>query len=342
MKKNNLLFLLVLLMGCKENYVKETADLPTIKQAKVVKLQPTDQPLPIYASGILQGDENIKLSFKIGGIIQSVLVDEGDVVKKGQVLATLNQSEIAARVQQAKSNLDKIERDLKRFQKLYQDSAATLSNVQDLETAFEVAKAELQVAQFNQKYSRIIAPASGQILTQFSEFGELIEPGLPLFILKSQKAGMVLSVGLSDKEVVLVKNGDQSTVTFDAYPEQTFPATVSNIASEANPRTGTYAVEIRLAQSAIDFKSGFFAKATIYPSIQRPYYKVPMTAVISGDEKQVAIYVPEANKVKKATFQPLFIGDDFIAVSTADLSSTNILTEGAAYLQEDEQFKKIN
>ena len=140
---NPILFLAVII-SCKQEYVKESTKLPSIKKAKVTQLKPSQDPLPIYASGKLKALENIKLSFKIGGFIKTLNVQEGQFVKKGQLLSRLDLSEINAQVSQASANVEKLKRDLARFKRLLADSAATLQNVQDLETGLEVAEAQLE------------------------------------------------------------------------------------------------------------------------------------------------------------------------------------------------------
>jgi len=89
----------------------------------------------------------IKLSFKVGGIIETLLVEEGERVKAGQFLAHLEKSEIEAMAKQARSAYEKASRDYKRIVSLYQDSVATLEHMQDSETALNVARSSLEIAE---------------------------------------------------------------------------------------------------------------------------------------------------------------------------------------------------
>lgn len=341
MKSIQFIIIVLLFAACKQEYVQESAPLPTVKRAKVEQLSVTSEPLPIYASGKIQSLENAKLSFKTGGIVQRIYVEEGDNITKGQVLASLDLSEINAQVRQAQANVDKLSRDLDRFQRLYTDSAATLQSVQDIATGLDVAKANLTIAQFNQTYSKITASASGKILSKMAEPNELVNPGQPIFIISAEAAGMSLDVGLSDREVVKVKLGDPAIITFDAYPGLEAKAVITEIGADSHPRIGTYGVELTIQDFPYELKNGFFAKASILPSSQQAYYKIPMNALVEGDEKLVSVYLPEDNKAVKASVRPIYIGDDFIAVAQKDLPQVNILTEGSAYLREGEEFQEI-
>ena len=107
--------------------------------------------------GKLASKEELKLSFKTGGIISEIFVDEGQTVKKGQVLAKLNLSEIQAQVNQAILGLDKAERDYRRANNLYKDSVVTLEQLQNTTTALDIAKSNVKIAEFNLQFSTIKA-----------------------------------------------------------------------------------------------------------------------------------------------------------------------------------------
>lgn len=344
MKKLFILFLVFGLFACKQDYVKNPKVIPTTKKAKVVELKQSTDPLPVFASGKIKSLEQIKLSFKTGGIINSLRVKKGMYVKKGQVIATLDLSEINAQVQQAQANVDKLERDLGRFRRLYADSAATLQSVQDIATGLDVAKSQLKIATFNQSYSQIIAPVAGVVQQKMAEEGELVNPGQPIFTLASQQAGMSLTVSLADRDVVKLKLGDRAKLAIDAYQGMEAEARVTEIAAEGHPRTGTFEVELTIEDFPYALKSGFFSKATIYPSIQQAYYKIPMHAIIEGLEEQVAIYVPKGQTTQRMLLTPDYIGEDYFTTSISAFteSSPRVLTEGASFLREGESFETLD
>lgn len=138
--------------------------------------------IPIHASGFLTSDSEQRLAFKIGGIIKKILVKEGDVVKKGQLLAVLDQTEINAQVALAQQGLQKAERDLARVDGLYKDSSATLELLQNATTGRDVAKENLEIAVFNQKYAEIRANENGKVIKKMMNEGEIIGPGMPVFV----------------------------------------------------------------------------------------------------------------------------------------------------------------
>ena len=154
----------VILTACNE---KATEIKSVINEGAIpVKLTPINQDTAlnlINASGLLSTEDEARLSFKISGIIEKVFVKEGDHVKKGQLLATLKSSEIAAQVQQVELTVES-QRDYQRADNLYKDSVATLEQLQNAKTGVDIARQNLQQVAFNQQYSRIYAPADGFIV----------------------------------------------------------------------------------------------------------------------------------------------------------------------------------
>src|SRR3989441_8049961 len=176
---------------------------------------------PVTATGTLGPKEEVTLSFKVGGVVSRIFVDEGRAVRAGDTLAELDLSEIDAAVVRARSAAEKAERDLTRARRLYADSVATLEQAQNAQTGRDVAHAELETTLFNRRYAVIVAPASGLILRRSAEPGELVQAGKAILTLGSHARGVVVRAGLADREVVRTRRGDRAVVGFDPFPDRT-------------------------------------------------------------------------------------------------------------------------
>jgi membrane fusion protein, multidrug efflux system len=292
--------------------------------------------LPIHSSGKLASKTEMKLSFKIGGIIEDIFVDEGQKVNKGQLLAKLDQSEISAKVTQARSGFAKAIRDLERVKKLYADSVATLEQLQDVTTAFEITQSNIKVAEFNLRHSAIYAPQDGKILKRLSEKNELIGAGMPLFFFGSSGTDWIIRTGVTDRDIIRLQLGDSASVSFDAYPDKNFPARVSEIAEAADPRTGTYEIELVVASATQKLVSGFVAHAKIFPWDNKRYAIIPIEALVEGDGNKGFVFTLAHNSsgVKKIPVKIAFLIKDKVAVKSGLENVNEVVTEGAAYLGE--------
>ncbi len=254
----------------------------------------------ILVTGTLAGKEEVALAFKIGGVISRITVDAGQTVRAGQVLAELRPTEIAAQVASAREGAAKAQRDLARAQALYADSVATLEQVQDARTAVAVAGNALRVAQFNADYAVIRAPGDGVVLSRGAEPGQVMEPGRPVLVVRRNGRGMVVRIGLPDRNAVRVRMGDPATVEFEAMPGRTVTARVTQRAAAASAGSGDYAVEVTLPPSASTLPSGLVARVALTPAgtstRSDARVMVPIDALVDADADSAAVFVLNADR----------------------------------------------
>ncbi len=276
---------------------------------------------PVHVSGNLQASRESRLSFKTGGIIKLIKVHEGDKVKSGDLLAKLDLKEINQQVMQARVGLDKANRDFERIQNLYNDSVATLEQMQNAKSAFEVARANMNIAEYNLKYSSITAPCDGIILKKFMEESEITGPGMPVFYFASDEDSWRMTVGVSDKSIVKISMGDKAQITTDAFPDQILGANVSKIANAPDPKTGLYEIELSVEETSLELKPGFFARGDIYPSKTLVCGKIPVEAVQEGFGKTISFYVldEDTQKAKLKEAEVLFLQNNFVYVAQNSL-----------------------
>jgi membrane fusion protein, multidrug efflux system len=333
------LFSLIILMGgCSNSQPKAVIAGPTL--VKVIEVSPESVSIPVRCSGILLSSEELKLSFKTGGIISRIPVREGDRVKKGQSIAFLNLSEIDAQVNLAGNAYDKALRDFNRAKNLYADSVATLEQLQNATTALSVSKSNLEIARFNLSHSTIVAPDNGIILRQFARENELVSQGYPVFFFGTSGKNWKVKTGISDRDVVKINSGDSAIITFDAWPGIQFPAIVDQVGEIANPATGTYDAELLVKDRGYRFATGFVASAEIFPSGKESYLLVPVGSIIEADGQTGYVFtVSDSNTVSKVGVTIVTVSGNRAAVTVAPAGIREIVSEGAAYLRDGEKVK---
>lgn len=296
---------------------------------------------PIIATGTFGPRDEIPLSFKIGGVIAQVAVDQGTVVRKGQTLAVLDLREIDAMVNKARVGVDKAERDVARLRRLVVDSVATTSQLQDAESAAEAARADLTTARVTREFATIIAPEDGVVLQRQATPGTTIGAGTPVLTIGGSRRGKVLRVGVPDRDVLRLRVGDVAKVRFDALPDRVFTGKVTLLGQSADSRTGTYTVEVQLAEGA-SLPSGLVGRAEIasratasgaLPSATL----VPVDALVEADGDSAIVYTVSETTPLRA--QPhrvriLQLTGDHAAVSGVG-SGARVITRGSAYVRPD-------
>jgi membrane fusion protein, multidrug efflux system len=300
--------------------------------------------LPISASGMLTSSGEQRLSFKIGGIIAKIYVDEGDAVRPGQLLAIMDKTEIDAQVNQAKEGLAKSERDLARVEGLYRDSSATLELLQNATTARDVARETLRIASFNQRFAEIRATRSGKVIKKLVNEGEITGPGMPAFVIFETGANdWVVRINVSDRDWARLSLGMRAQVRMDAYEGTVFNGKVNDLAAAADPGSGLYTVEIQVPPQGKRFAPGLFATVDITPSKSRAYTIVPIEAIVEGDGKSAFVFAlqPDSVSVKKIPVQVAFIEGNKVLLASGLDGVQEVVTAGAPYLSEKKKVRRV-
>lgn len=337
-----ILFLLsgIIIFGCKP--IDEEKKINNKVKVKTVIVQKKTIQIKIHSSGKLSSKTEMKLSFKTGGIINKIMVDEGSFVRKGMVLAQLDLSGIQARVEQSKLGYEKAKRDLDRAKNLYDDSVATLEQYQNAKTTLDLAKSNIQIANFNLKYSTIKAPANGKILKRLVEANEIIGAGNHVFLFASTEKDWILRTNVTDKDIVKLKLSDSAHIRFDPYPNKTFLAFISEVGNFADPYTGTYEIELRLEKSDHKFASGFIGKVDIYSSEKKNLFAIPIETLVDATESTGYVYKIVDNKVLKQKVGIENILEKYLLVNSGISENDEIITEGAYYLKPGSEIEIVN
>jgi membrane fusion protein, multidrug efflux system len=309
---------------------------------KTDSLVETKTAIPIQCSGILTSKRMIKLSFKTGGIISKIYVKEGSIVKKGQIIASLDMTEISAQVSQAKLAFEKAERDLKRVKNLYRDTVATLEQFQDATSAYDAALETKNIAEFNQKFSYIIAPENGKIIAKLSEEHELVGPGMPVLVFTEQgPEEWVVKAGVSDKDIVKVRQGDKAEAFLDAFPNKIFTAYVSQVSQAADPQSGTFEIELTVNHGNERLVNGLVAKVKIESVNKQAVTLVPPDALTEADGKKAFLYVVEKDDTtaKKVPVTIAYLQNNAVAILEPVNKMGKVITQGAGFLEDRSKIK---
>jgi RND family efflux transporter MFP subunit len=340
------LALTVTLWACGSKAEQSTTNDKADEAVVPVKLTPVQTVVraePVVASGLVSSAREARLSFKIGGIINQMFVEEGQTVRKGQLLATLDLTEINAQVSQAQLANEKAERDLNRVKNMYADTAATLEQLQNATTGTNVAKQNLTIAQFNRSYAQIRSTVDGTVTRKMANAGEMTSPGATVYQISSNRPNdWVVRVGVSDKDWARLRLGNRASVALDAYPDQTFNGTITELAQAADPVNKLYEVEVRINPGAAKLAPGLFAKVTLVPAQSRSYAVVPIEAIVEGNGKEGFVFVLADDKqnggsfhVRKLPVQIGFLDNDKVLLTNGLSDSQKVITAGSAYLTEE-------
>lgn len=264
-------------------------------------------------SGTAQTDKIIKLSFRSAGIINSFTIKLGQKVKKGQLLAKLDNvnarlsyEQSLTQLNSAQSQMNLAKLSLNRVRSLYEKGSSSLSDFESAKNAYKTAQESYQSAkrgvsiqQEQIKFGYLYAPENGIIAAVASEIDENVNAGQTIATLNAGK-DMEIALGLPESIITRVKEGMVVEVSFTAIPGELFKAKVTEVAPAVDANTATYPIKVILNNTSDKIRSGMAANVTFDLGEQKEAGKVlvvPANAV-GEDSKGNFVFVLQDNAGK--------------------------------------------
>ena len=192
---------------------------------------------------------------QMSGRIAKINVEIGDAVKKGQVLAEMDRTQLL----QAQLQLQNQEVEMQRLKALYEAGALSKSDYESMELSFNVAKS--QVANLEEN-TILCSPVDGVVTARNYDAGDMYAMSAPIYVVEQIKPVKLL-VGISESDYTKVKKGDAVVVKADALPELTFYGKVEKIYPTVDAATRTFTVEVVVANNYTTLRPGMFARVTV-------------------------------------------------------------------------------
>lgn len=247
------------------------------------KVAPANLQNSVTATGTIEPVTSVTVGTQVSGIVSKLYVDYNSVVKKGQVIAELDKTNLISQLNTAKANLASAQSKLnyetanfKRYKSLYQKGLVSADDYENAQLTYKQAseqvsscKEEVQRAQTNLGYATITSPIDGVVLSKSVEEGQTVAASFStpeLFTIAQDLTNMRVIADVDEADIGDVKTGERVSFTVDAYPDDTFEGTVTQVRQEATTTNNvvTYEVVISAPNADLKLKPGLTANVTIY------------------------------------------------------------------------------
>lgn len=288
-------------------------------QFNTAEVAPANIVNTVSATGTIEPVTSVTVGTQVSGIVSKLYVDYNSVVKKGQVIAELDKSNLTSELNSAKASLEQSKASLasaesslsyqtanfRRNKALYQkglisgndyESArlsyqTALANVSSARDQVASAQEQVKKAQTNLGYATITSPIDGIVLSKSVEEGQTVAASFStptLFTIAKDLTNMQVVADVDEADIGNVKVGERVTFTVDAYPDNTFSGTVKQVRQEATTTNNvvTYSVVITAPNADLKLKPGLTATVTIYTQENKGVLSVPSKALRFTPEKE--------------------------------------------------------
>lgn len=286
-------------------------------------------PGAVRASGIVGYRREPTLAFNGPGEVQSIAVDSGDQVRRGQVLAVLRRTNVGSNPDEAALARANAERDLARTQELYERGFVSEARLESARLAVERARDS----------SVLKAPADGVVLRRFAEPAQSVAAGAPVLALGETNSGIVVRAPVASRHAARLSIGDAARIGVAEFGVAPLDGRVTRIAAKGDDGTGAFEVEIEISNSH-GLRSGLVARVEIVPTAapdQVAALLVPTLSLLDARADQGVVFVvDEGGVARRRAVRTAGVTSEGVLVIEGLAEGERVVAAGAAYVRDGE------
>ena len=331
---------LLLLTGCPDQKAqdkKEEAAVPV--EAAKVTVGAIDA--AYRGTATLEAEEEATVMAKTAGVIEQILVEEGQRVSAGQVLARLETERLKFEVARAKAEADKAQENFERNTRVFEKNLISKEIYDQSRFALDSARAAWDLAKLTLQESQITAPISGVVSARFIKVGNQIQPGVQAFRI-TQMDTLHAQIYVPERDIHKLAPKQTATMAVDAWPDKVFTGSILRVNPVVDASTGTVKVTVAMAHGQPELKPGMFGRVEILYDRRESAVLVPKDAVLTEDAAQSVFVVAGDSKARRRAIKVGYSNGGFYEVLDGLKSGEQVVTTGQANLKDDAKVLVVN
>jgi membrane fusion protein (multidrug efflux system) len=269
---------------------------------------------------------------RVSGEVVEILVEEGDMVEEGQVLARLDGERLRLQVIEARANLDKTAKAYERYVQLHERGLVSASTFEGLMFDMDALNATYELKRLNYSYTKIRAPIAGVVSARDIKLGQHVMVGEPAFRITDTRE-LVAYLSIPQTELAKISAGDTAKFRVDAMPELEFDATILRISPTIDPRNGTFRATATILDDGGDLAPGMFGRFSIAYEKHADALLIPATALVEEDN-EIVVYVVNDGSVSRRAVEIGIRSDGLVEVLDGLNANEKIVVTGQSGLRD--------
>jgi membrane fusion protein (multidrug efflux system) len=277
---------------------------------------------------------------KTSGVVLEIMVEEGDKVVAGQVLARLDSDRQRLNMKQSEANLRKLENDFKRQQELIERKLISQDVYDRSRYDLDTQRASYDIAKLELSYTEIRAPIGGVVSKRNVKVGNLIQLNQPLFKIDDFDP-LEAMIDVPEREMRLIQAGQPVQMLVDALPDAVFTGNVARVSPVVDANTGTFRVVAQFKDDSGKLRSGMFGRVRVVYDQRADVLVVPRAALV-GDDKDAAVFVVENDVAKRRKVQLGYTDGGKVEITDGLADGDKVVTLGQAALRDGAKVQVIS
>lgn len=298
----------------------------------VVAPQVADMAATYAITASLVAEEEATIPARIAGDIVAIFVEEGDRVKRGQVLARLDGERSRLTMRQAKADFERLGRERERLGKLHEKGLVSSASRDDVAAALEASKAAYERARLDVEYTAIRATIDGVVSNRAVKIGAALAEGEEAFVV-TNTADLIAYLDIPQNELFKFTVGQEAALGVDSQPGVRFQAYVERISPTIDKNTGTFRATLSVDNAGGSLAPGMFADFVIVWDTYSNAVVIPESAAIREDNETIVFVVENGEAVRRRVEPGLESGGLLQIVDGLSLDDSIVLT-GQARLRD--------
>jgi membrane fusion protein (multidrug efflux system) len=338
---------------------KDSAEVDTQAQTKDVPKDKDGKPIEIVkvpvevakaarsaVTAAFQGTANLvpeaeaDVVTKTSGVVLQIMVEEGDRVQAGQVLARLDSDRQRLALKQSEANLRKLENDFKRQEELIGRKLISQDVFDRSRYDLDTQRASYEIAKLELSYAEIRAPIGGVVSKRMVKVGNLIQLNQPLFKIDDFDP-LEAMINVPEREMRLIQAAQPVQMLVDALPGTVFTGSVARVSPVVDASTGTFRVVAQFKDDSGQLRSGMFGRVRVVYDQRADALVVPRSALV-GDDKDASVFVVEADVAKRRKVKLGYADGGQVEVVDGIAEGEQVVTLGQAALRDGAKVQVIN
>ena len=326
---------LILLAGCGSRAGddgRKEDEAPPPVTVEAVPATPRAMAASYSGSASLEARAEAQVVAKTSGVALQVLVEEGDVVRAGQVLVRIDADRARLNLAQADVQVKKLEANFRRASELVKQQMVSVGDHDQLRFDLENARAMLRMAQLELSYTNVTAPISGVVASRSIKPGNFVQINTPIIrIVDNSRLEATLNV--PERDLTTLRAGLPVRMQVDALAGKTFEGVVDRIAPVVDAGSGTFRVVCAFDPDDGALQPGMFARIGIDYDSRGAALAIPRTALLE-DDGEPAVYVVRDGKAVRTAITTGYVDGGFIEVRDGLAEGERVVTAGKVALRD--------
>ena len=343
-----LVAVLAVLLGACSKAPEKVED---IRPVRAIVISANNVDIDAQFPGEVRSRVESRLGFRVPGKITARKVDPGTLVKKGQVLMQLDaqdlrlsQAQAMAGLRAAETERDLARSELKRFQELRSKNFVSQAVLEQKQSAFKAAQANVDASQAGYRgqanqagYATLVSDIDGVVTAVDADVGQVVTPGTPV-VRVARTSEKEIVIGLPEDKVDAMRKVQDVTVRLWANPQVAIPGKIREVSPVADPATRTYAVKVSIPDSAENVKLGMTALVQFSSTTATPMIRVPLTALFH-EKNTTSVWVVENNAVRLMPVQIGGTAGNQVVLAGGVKPGQTVVTAGVNLLKPGQKVK---